>query len=617
MLVATWLGAFFLAWSVFRWNNPWLALIPGGLALLMDISYLPGQFSPAFVAYLIAAILLVGRTHFGAKMKEWRRTGTPYPGSLHFFSINQTLVAALVLVGAAWLLPMAGEAGVANAIWRPWTEPIVDRVAGMGRVFTAVEGKGGLPMNRFVSFLPYRGYFDSTKGPIMRVKSSQPTLLRAMVYDVYTASGWKTGDRSHQPLEDRSAEIAAELDAASDEYRQPAVVEVEVQQALPVFVAPGEPLAADRDADIETGADASDVTSLRPPESLKPGDSYSAVGLVSTASSDILGALGDDYPSWVTDRYLQLPDDLPSSVRELAAKITSPDSSPYDNALSIEDYLRRYPVEFTETASPGNTDAVSYFLFEQKRGHPLYHASAMVVLLRTLGIPARLAVGFALSSCNDESGVSVDGSNALAWPEVYFPGAGWIAFSPSQAYPRQSMQGTESMLDPSDSASARQVLDSLPANDRQKTPVDESAAAGTTASEDTGSGGLLLRLTPFLVLATLSLAVVVTMRYTWNRGMSSLSYPAQLWEKTRRLSSWAGGGPQPSQTPREFLRGLEGELAGTADLPVLSGAYERVEFGGKSLSVDEEAKLSALWRVLRSRLLRRILRRRLTLGGRR
>ncbi len=52
VLVLTWLAAYYLAWSVFRWNNPWIALVPGGLALLMNISYLPGQTSPAFVVFV-------------------------------------------------------------------------------------------------------------------------------------------------------------------------------------------------------------------------------------------------------------------------------------------------------------------------------------------------------------------------------------------------------------------------------------------------------------------------------------------------------------------------------------------------------------------------------------
>jgi hypothetical protein len=162
-----------------------------------------------------------------------------YPGSLHFFALNQTVWAAVVLVGVAWLIPLAGQAGPFPSIWRASTDPLVDRFAGLSRVFSAVEGGKGLPLDRYASFLPYRGYFDAVEGPIMTVKTSRPVLLRAAVYDVYTSNGWKAGQRDKDPLQVDSTNLPDILSEAGG-YRQPVVVEVTVQQSLPVFVAPGE-----------------------------------------------------------------------------------------------------------------------------------------------------------------------------------------------------------------------------------------------------------------------------------------------------------------------------------------------------------------------------------------
>jgi len=619
LLVLTWLAAYYLAWSTFRWHNPWIGLVPGGLALLVNVSYLPGQSSPAFVVFVIAAILLVSRTHFDAKMKEWRRTGTSYPGSLHFFSMNQTLWAALALVGAAWLVPLAGQAGPFPSIWRAWTNPVADQLGSVSRVFSAVEGKKGMPLDRYASFLPYRGYFEAVEGPIMTVKASEPGLLRATVYDVYTAGGWKTGERDKEPLQDRSADLPAILDEATAQYRQPAAIEVTVEQPLPIFVAPGEPLAVDQEADVETAANPSDVTSLRPAKSLKPGDTYTAVGLVSTASVDALRASGSDYPSWVTDRYLQLPDDLPPGVAKLAREIAGEGASPYERASAIEWYLRSYPVELEEEAPPSNVDAVWYFLNVQRRGYPLYHASAMVVLLRTLGVPARLAVGFALPqySGSVEGIYHVDGRNALAWPEVYFSGLGWIPFSPSRAYSVQTAADGESPADPTGTISTQEILDMFPAAGTDKTVAPEEQDAVPPSDSADGSPISPWLAVPLLLFVTLSLASTAGLRYAWNRRLSGLSRPAQLLEKTRRLSSWAGVGPRPSQTPREFLGCLRDRLPDAPDVSVLVDAYEHVEFGQKPLAPDDDAKLDALWKELRPRLLRRILRRGGNAGGKR
>ena len=634
-LVATWLAVFYLSWSTFRWHNPWAALVPGGLALLVNISYLPGQTSPAFAVFVIGAILLVSRTHFDAKMEDWRHTGTEYPGSLHFFSLNQGVWAALVLVGAAWLIPIAGQAGPLPSLWRAWTNPVTDRFVTLSRVFSAIEGKKGMPMDRFASFLPYRGYFESVQGTIMTVKTSRPVLLRAAVYDIYTSSGWKTGERDTKPLRMNPDDLPVLLSLGALQYRQPVAVEVTVQQALPVFVIPGEPLAVDQEADVETGGDASNVTALRPADRLEAGDTYTAVGLVSAAPEDALDASGTDappsfddydrfsqlrgdYPSWVTDRYLQLPDNLPDSVSTLAENLTDEfglgDASPYAKARAIEEYLRTYPVEAKEDAPPSGTDAVAYFLFQKQRGHPLYHASAMVVLLRALGVPARLAVGFALPENSDNEGgvYKVDSSNAYAWPEVYFVGLGWIPFNPARTFGTgaTSMSPEETWESYStDTMSTQDLLNILPPASRATAVPPEDQGNAASGRETVAHRALPWLAAWMMAVGGLSVLLVAGFGFAWNRGLGGLSRPARLFEKTRRLSSLAGVGPRPSQTPREFLGGLTGQLSGGPDVSLLADAYERVEFGGKSLAGDEYARLDVLWKSLRLRLLWRMIRR--------
>jgi hypothetical protein len=240
----------------------------------------------------------------------------------------------------------------------------------------------------------------------------------------------------------------------------------------------------------------------------------------------------------------------------------------------------------------------------------------MVVLLRTLGVPARLAVGFAVPHNDSSEDVHhVFGNNAYAWPEVYFTGLGWIPFSPSRAY--DTTNAPMSPADtwdtyPTDTVSTQDLLDMFPAagSDNAVAPEEQSAVPPT--DESAGSPISPWLAVPLLLIATLALTSVAGLRYAWSRGLSGLSHPAQLFEKTRRLSSWAGVGPRPSQTPREFLGGLRDKLSEPPDVSVLAEAYERVEFGQKCLAPDEDAKLEALWKRLRPSLLKRMLRR----GGR-
>src|SRR5262249_27311258 len=170
---------------------------------------------------------------------------------------------------------------------------------------------------------------------------------------------------------------------------------------------------------------------LRSKKDLHTGDIYVANGTVSIASEEKLKAAGTEYPQYVKDRYLQLPSTLPQRVRDLAVSLTKDKKTPFEKAKAIEEYLRTFPATYDIKSAPPNKDAVDYFLFEEKKGYSDYQASAMVVLLRAAGVPARLAVGYNV----DEFDLSVHRyllreSPAYSWPEVYFPTYGWEEFSP-------------------------------------------------------------------------------------------------------------------------------------------------------------------------------------------
>lgn len=143
--------------------------------------------------------------------------------------------------------------------------------------------------------------------------------------------------------------------------------------------------------------------------------------------------------------YLQLPAELPERVSQLAENITAKRSTLYDKVTAIEEYLSDnsdFIYSKTDTPfTPENKDYVDYFLFESKVGYCDNFSSSMVVLLRTLGIPARWTKGFAAGtrSLVEEDGktrtvYAVKNSDAHAWVEVYFEGYGWLPFEPTPTF---------------------------------------------------------------------------------------------------------------------------------------------------------------------------------------
>jgi protein-glutamine gamma-glutamyltransferase len=144
-----------------------------------------------------------------------------------------------------------------------------------------------------------------------------------------------------------------------------------------------------------------------------------------------LRADGTEYPDEIRTQDLQLPIVDPR-VFQLAKSLTGQARTPYDKALAIANHLRtQYTYTLNLTGKPGD-DPLAHFLFETRAGHCEYFASAMTIMLRTLGIPAREVNGFLPGEYNDLAGdYIVRASDAHSWVEVYFPGDGWVTFDPT------------------------------------------------------------------------------------------------------------------------------------------------------------------------------------------
>jgi transglutaminase-like putative cysteine protease len=142
-----------------------------------------------------------------------------------------------------------------------------------------------------------------------------------------------------------------------------------------------------------------------------------------------------NYPPHVSVLYLQLPR-LDPRIPQLARQITADADSNYQRARAVEQYLHNnfgYTLELPEERE---ADPLAHFLFERKKGHCEYFASSMTILLRTLGIPARVVNGFRGGEYNDLTGsYVVRERDAHSWVEAYFPEYGWVTFDPTPAGP--------------------------------------------------------------------------------------------------------------------------------------------------------------------------------------
>jgi hypothetical protein len=176
-------------------------------------------------------------------------------------------------------------------------------------------------------------------------------------------------------------------------------------------------------------------------------DSYEAISVAEHPSAAELRAAGTDYPPGIELQYLQLPDRLDPRMRTLAEQVTAGASTPYDKAKALEDYLSSHYLYTLQLPAQTPRDPIADFLFERKRGHCEFFASAMTIMLRSLGMPARLVNGFRGSDFNRMTGrYVVRARHAHTWVESYFPGFGWMAFDPTPVAPDADAGGFWSNL---------------------------------------------------------------------------------------------------------------------------------------------------------------------------
>lgn len=168
---------------------------------------------------------------------------------------------------------------------------------------------------------------------------------------------------------------------------------------------------------------------------------YEADSDISTPTADQLRTADSTGPPPQGANYLRVPH-LDPRVPRLAEEITQGATNNYDKAAALEQYLRTHFGYTLELPRRSPKDPLANFLFERKRGHCEYFASAMAVMLRTLGIPSRVITGFRSDEFNDlTANYVVRAKDAHAWVEAYFPGFGWQTFDPTPAGSGGTPQG--------------------------------------------------------------------------------------------------------------------------------------------------------------------------------
>ncbi len=269
---------------------------------------------------------------------------------------------------------------------------------------------------------------------VLRYTTDQPDLapLRILTADSFDGEQWKPAATQIPRRQRASRGLPAAPGLAVTVARDAFSMRIDVGGTLDQDFLPL-PYPATR-VDIE-GAwlyDASSLNVLGDGETVRNtsyGVDYLAVRPTATQLREAV-----EPPDAIRTTFTRLPRALPDVVRTTAADVTEDVVSKYDKALALQQWFRESGGFTYSTQAPSDAggDAVAAFL-AQKQGFCVQFSSAMAVMSRALGIPARIAVGFLPGSRDGDNTYSVKLTDAHAWPELYFEGAGWVRFEPTPA----------------------------------------------------------------------------------------------------------------------------------------------------------------------------------------
>ncbi|MGA7193512.1 MAG: transglutaminase domain-containing protein [Anaerolineales bacterium] len=440
-----WIISLTAGYLLIRRDNLLAAVIPSAVVLTIVQVY-DNHFALRswwLAVYLFLILLLIGRRYFLRSRIEWKKERVAVSEDAWPDILNGLTVIAVITVFVAWIFPTSlSSLQSASDMWNNISNPVRNRLSNAVTSLQSPYSNGGT--NFYSESLPLGLTAAQGNQPVFTVKvlsssnSTTPYYWRGRVYDFYSNGQWSNSSATTLDFEPSSQN----LNLVNAENRIDAEFQFTMQ--LPeqsLLYAPSEPVWVDQPGTVtvtSVGSGQNDPIAWFANPPIAQGSRYQVRAEIADPTIEELKAAGTNYPTWVQRRYLEVPDNIQAVIQTLAEQVTSGQSTPYDQAQAITNYLRN-TIQYTLTvpSPPPGEDPAVWVLFDYKKGFCNYYASDEVLMLRSIGIPARLAVGFAEGSSNNDSSVAnsvsftVLNHDAHAWPEVYFPNIGWVEFEPT------------------------------------------------------------------------------------------------------------------------------------------------------------------------------------------
>ena len=437
----TWLIGYISAWCLLRKQNAWVGISLGAVGLLINLSFLPDRSYQYFSYYLLAALPLTVLANYSGVL-AWLGARTPRSARLmarSYFPILLCMV--LATLSTSWMTPTMNVAAVKSLkeIKIPWFETIN---GALYNFFAKVPAQK--PTQRYNDMQELPLTFGSDRGDdvVCFIQTDSPGYWWTKKYDIYTPQGWASSAGQFNNL--AAGAPLADTRESPQALAVTYIVTARIFTEIPLLTGELASISVPARAEVLPSGEVIGVVTSR---TLKPNQKYEVTGYVPVVSGAELVRAGESYPRSVAARYLQLPEGFPDKVTELALYLTGDCATPYDKVNAIKRYLNNITYSVVFDAPLATMDAVEDFLFSSRTGNCVYFATAMATMLRAAGVPARVSTGYVGGEWNQsQGGYTIRAGNAHAWPEVYFPGYGWITFEATPGIALEEVPVSETEL---------------------------------------------------------------------------------------------------------------------------------------------------------------------------
>ncbi|MDN3438647.1 transglutaminase domain-containing protein [Planococcus sp. APC 3900] len=555
-------------------------------------TFSPYSGDAAIVRIMVIGLLLAGLLHLARWMEGHRileRTD-----KLAAFAVPLVLLVA-VSTALALYLPKAGPI---------WPDPVP--------FFTSFSGQGGAGMGGNVGRIGY-GVDDSRLGGsfigddtvAFHAEVSEGQYWKVESKDVYTTKGWELTENVDESIFYGNDETVDTGFDPAEEEMDLAILSMEQDFPFVLYPYGTASFFMEESPDYQYSPADQRFETYQNGREFEPEvyeiafnePSYSLTALRETSDEDLAELSGD------FDRFLQLPDELPERVRDLAAEITAGAETVYDKTRAVERYFSISGFEYSQSDIPvpeADQDYVDQFLFETKRGYCDNFSSSMVVMLRSLNIPARWVKGFnegeLIGTTGEIDTYQVTNNNAHSWVEAYMPGVGWMLFEPTIGFTGAASIDFDLELDAEDPVQPEP--EELPLEDNPQTAEEEETAVAAGPSFGDRVADFISKNRGKLIWGLLGVSVAASVLFKIRRkwmpkllvsyyrksGGGSGQFEKAYLRLLKQLDLY-GIHRNPGQTLKSYAAYID-SFFGTREMTELTEAYERAVYGDNAESVD-------------------------------